>query len=140
MVFSKAIPKVVRGVIWVLTLLSGPLYVSAQTLYVWPESPTPTPPYTNWDTAAHDLQEAVDAAVEGDTVLVTNGVYGTGGRALVGMMTNRVVIDKAIRVQSVGGPEVNDHTRLSIAGGDQRRRRNSLCLSGFAGQYLMALP
>ena len=40
------------------------------------------------------------------TVLVVGGVYDTGGRAIVGTMTNRVTIDKAIRVESLMGPEV----------------------------------
>ena len=72
--------------------------------YVWQGSSTPTPPYGDWDTAACSIQEAVDAAVEGDTVLVGNGIYATGGRAVTGTMTNRVAIDKAIRVEGVSGP------------------------------------
>jgi len=78
---------------------------SAATRYVWQNSPSPAPPYTNWATAAHVIQEAVDAAAPGDQVLVTNGVYATGGRAVVGTMTNRVAIDRAISVESVNGPQ-----------------------------------
>jgi hypothetical protein len=75
-------------------------------LYVWQASPTPTPPYTNWTTAAHTIQAAVDGAIGGDKIVVTNGVYATGGRAMVGAMTNRVVVDRAVTVRSVNGPEV----------------------------------
>ncbi len=61
-------------------------------------------PYTNWADAAADIQTAVDAASDGDTVLVTNGVYDLGGAATPGCaLTNRVMINKAITVRSVNG-------------------------------------
>jgi hypothetical protein len=90
--------------LWLMILSAVP--ASAATRYVWQDSPSPAPPYTNWATAAHIIQEAVDAADPGDTVLVTNGVYATGGRAIHGTMTNRVAVDKPLSLSSVNGPEV----------------------------------
>lgn len=79
---------------------------SAATRYVWQDSPNPTPPFDSWAQAATNIQDAVDAAMDRDTVLVMGGVYATGGRAVVGTMTNRVAIAKAITVESLMGPEL----------------------------------
>ncbi len=86
-----------------LTILS----VHAQaTHFVDPNCANPVSPYTDWSTAATNIQEAVDAASTGDLVLVTNGVYSSGGRVFSGTTTNRVLVNSAITVESVNGPGV----------------------------------
>ena len=78
----------------------------AYTNYVWQGSSSPTPPYTNWTTAAHKIQGAVNYAVDGNLVLVRKGVYDEGGRITPGFATsNRVLITKNITLSSVNHPE-----------------------------------
>jgi len=51
-------------------------------------------PYTNWLTAATNLQAAINCAVSGDTVLVSAGVY---------RLSNTVVVTNSIEVRSTEG-------------------------------------
>ena len=78
--------------------------IFATTNYVWQGSPTPTPPYSSWTTAAHTIQDAVDTAPPGNTVLVTNGLYNSG-LGLFGSSSNRVAIMNPLKLKSVNGSE-----------------------------------
>lgn len=62
-------------------------YVSTNGASIWP--------YTNWATAARFIQQAVDTAADGDTVLVTNGTYSGG---------TEIIVRKPITIQGVNGP------------------------------------
>ena len=74
--------------------------------YVDASSANPTPPYTNWLTAATNIQDAVDVALAGDEIVVTNGIYATGGRAVgTNLLVNRVAVDKPLTLRSVNGPQ-----------------------------------
>ena len=80
------------------------LPASAGTWYVSPDG-SDFNDGKSWPTAKATIQAAVDTASAADFILVTNGVYGIGGRALhPGWLTNRVAIDKPVIVQSVNGP------------------------------------
>jgi len=100
----------------------------ATTYFVNVANPSPVAPYTNWPTAATDIQSAVDAATNGDLILVTKGVYNTGGRVVLGtLLTNRVVINKPVTVQSVSGPAVTMIQGYQIPSGSTAYSNNVRC-------------
>jgi hypothetical protein len=95
----------------------------AATHYVDVNSTNATPPYTNWAAAATNIQDAVDAAVAGDEIVVTNGIYASGGRPY-----NRVEVDKPVEIRSANGPQ------FTFIEGDYGRcvyLTNGASLSGF---------
>ena len=76
----------------------------AATLYVSQSSPNPTPPYSSPETAAHNIQDAVDVSTDGDTVLVEPGDYG---------LSRQITVTNAIRLQSAAGASQTFLTTLA---------------------------
>jgi len=72
--------------------------------YVDVNNGAPAAPYTNWSTAANVIQVAIDASQAGDLILVTNGVYQSGGHNYANDVVNRVALPVALTVASVNGP------------------------------------
>jgi len=111
-------------------LLAGAGSALAEVHYVDLNSTNATPPYTNWATAATNIQDAVDAAVAGDEIVVTNGVYASGGGN-----GNRVEVAKAVSLHSIDGPQVTVISGTNSSGRPENRcvyLANSARLSGFA--------
>ena len=79
-----------------LVCASPPRVLSA-TRYVNLANLSPQPPYTNWAMAATNIQAAVNSATNGETVLVTNGLYREPGE---------IVVSNAILLRSVNGAAV----------------------------------
>lgn len=73
------------------------------THYVATNAPTPLYPYTSWDTAARTIMDALDAASDGDLVLVGPGIYQSGGQDHT-YGYSRVLLDKAVTLESSDGP------------------------------------
>src|SRR5262249_30874786 len=100
---TSFVPSACIGGFWFL--LARPRSSFVATHYLGATSTNAAPPYTNWATAATNIQDAVDAAVAGDEVVVTNGTYSAGARTMDGVTTNRVAVDKPLTLRSVNGPQ-----------------------------------
>lgn len=72
--------------------------------YVWSEA-KPVAPHDTPETAAHDVQTAIDANdVKGSRVVVMDGTFSTGSRAAIpGGLPNRVVVDKPLSLETDRG-------------------------------------
>jgi parallel beta-helix repeat protein len=126
-IFDSSNPGGASGV-YVIHVIPPPIS------YVDPGSTNPLPPFSSWGTAATNIQDAVDAVVYGAHILVTNGTYQSGGRLVYGALTNRLVINKPVVVQSVNGPTLTSIQGNPIIGDGAVRcayLTNGATLSGF---------
>ena len=78
----------------------------AATRYVWTGSPNPGGGYLSWNTAAHDIQSAIDSSADGDLILLTNETH---------VLSQTITLDKGVTVRGVS-PDVS-----SIDGNDSVR-------------------
>jgi hypothetical protein len=75
-----------------------------EVLYVSVSSTNPVAPYTNWLTAATNIQDSAAMAQAGDIVVVNNGLYKYGGAMVYGS-SNRVALTNAITLLGIYGPQ-----------------------------------
>ena len=82
-------------------LLAGTVW--GQTVYV-SSAGSHTPPFDTWGKAATNIQQAVDAAGSGDTVLLADGTFSIGAE---------ISLTKAITVTSLNGPDATRITKTA---------------------------
>jgi len=108
--------------------------LSSVTNYVCPGSGAGGPG-TSWATAFHDIQGAINVSTNGDTVLVSNGVYSVNGAVTPGgSVSNRIVVTNSVTVRSVNGPIYTTITGQGPCGNNAVRcafLTNNAVLSGF---------
>ena len=120
--------KNMKGWTFLTILILFTVRVGAATFYVAVANPAPAAPFANWSTAATNIQNAIDLATNGDLILITNGVYATGGRMVYNTRTNRVVINKAVTVQSVSGPAATIIQGYQIPSSSTAYNKNVRCV------------
>jgi len=84
---------------------------------------------TNWASAKLTLQAAVDAAPVGGVVLVSNGVFASGG-SISAFQSNRVAVYKPLAVRSVNGPHFTTIKGAGSYVGDTKSMRGAYLASG----------
>lgn len=95
--YSQSHPEGIAAILPIRVAEPEVFYVSANNVH-------PQFPYADWDTAATNIQDAVQAGSQpGRRVIVTNGVYRFGATEARGL--NRVALTNEVVLLSVNGPE-----------------------------------
>lgn len=102
------------GIISILLVLFLLRAGKAADLYV-AAGGSATAPYDTWAKAATDIQTPLGMAGAGDTVWVSNGVYG-GSMGVAGGCTNVVVVPAGVALRGAGDPQLT-----TIQGGTLKR-------------------
>ncbi len=84
-----------KNTMLIVWLLIAAIEAQAATYYVSP-SGNDARKGTTWALAKQTIQSGINAAADGDTVLVTNGTY---------MLTSQISIGQGVTVRSVNGTE-----------------------------------
>jgi len=89
-------PKKTLFLILILFIISTPLSIA--TIRYVSTTGSSTPPYTTWETAADSIQKCINFSVDGDTIIVANGVYKellviNNDLFLFGMSMDSTIID-----------------------------------------------
>jgi hypothetical protein len=88
-------------------------HASATIYFVNVGNATPELPFTNWNTAATNIQNAINASANGDQIIVTDGVYNAGLAGGSDGVPDRVAAILPVTIQSVNGP-----ASTTISGGN----------------------
>ena len=109
--------RLLAGTALLLVAVSGVQSSSGAIHYVNLGATNSVAPFSDWATAATNIQDAVDAAVVGGTVLVTNGIYQTGGRVVYARShvntTTTEVLTAVARFASI--PATPSFARIAVA-------------------------
>ncbi len=124
-------------ILLILAAALAPCAARAVTFYVDASRPDDSGDGLSWASAKKTIQAAVSNAAASDVVVVTNGLYNTGLHDWPGLISNvkhRVVIDKALTVRSINGPDVTIIAGAPLEGGFAVRcvaLTNGAVLEGF---------
>ena len=118
-------------------ILNSILYIAHATIRYVSTTGSSTPPYTTWETAADSIQKCIDFSVDGDTIIVANGVYYESLIVdkylwLIGSSMDSTIIDgTGLSNKTVDGQSDHRITNFTIIG--KERVELSATVMAFSG-------